>query len=412
MTTNTVKKNYDIVLYGATSFVGQITAQYLVNFFNENKSNIRFAIAGRNSTKLDGVKAALNSNVPIDTIIANSSDASSLEALCKNTKVVISTVGPYLLHGEALIKACVNNGTDYVDLTGESIFIRDMMDKYNEQAKTTNARIVNACGFDSIPSDLGVYYTQKLSKKLYGKYCNTIQMRVKAAKGGLSGGTIASLSTIFTEVGTNEERKNQINNPYLLNNDTNCPNVKQQTHNTPSYDAANNRWVAPFIMESINSRIVHRSNQLLDYQYGQFFKYDEAIWLPGNLKGQLMGYGFTAGILGFAAAMQFDKTRNFLSERVLPKSGYGPSKKSQENGWFDIRFFGYAPNQSVIQTKVTGSKDPGYGSTAMMLGQAAICLLEDVTDDAKGGFWTTAALMGDALMTRLEAHAGMTFSEL
>lgn len=410
-TSKTVKKNYDIVLYGATSFVGQITAQYLVEFFKKNNTNIRFAIAGRNSQKLDGVKATLKSDTEIDTIIANSSDASSLKALCKNTKVVISTVGPYLVHGEALIKACVNNGTDYVDLTGESVFIRDMMDKYNEQAKATNARIVNACGFDSIPSDLGVYYTQKLSKKLYGKYCNTIQMRVKSAKGGLSGGTIASLSTIFAESGKSEERKNQLNNPYLLNDDKNCPNVKQQTHNTPIYDAANNRWVAPFIMEGINSRIVHRSNQLLDYQYGEFFKYDEAMWLPGNRKGQLMSYGVTAGLLGFAAAMQFDKTRAFLSERVLPKSGYGPSKKSQESGWFDIRFFGYAPNQTVIQTKVTGSKDPGYGSTAMMLGQAAICLLEDVTD-AKGGFWTTAALMGDALMTRLEAHAGMNFSQL
>lgn len=416
--TNENKKNsphkYGIVLYGATSFVGQLVAAYLQKFLTEGSADneVSWAIAGRNQQKLEQVRDQVG-NKELPLIIADSEDADSLNAMAAQAQVIISTVGPYLKYGEPLIKACAENGTDYVDLTGEALFIKDMLDKYQQTAKESGARIVNSCGFDSLPSDLGVLFTQNCAQKEYGEYCETINMRVKAAKGGLSGGTVSSMATIFEEIGKDKSLRKQLANPYLLNDDDNRPNVRQENVNLPQWDAENERWVAPFIMASINTRIVHRSNQLRDYQYGRDFKYDEAIWLPAGLKGRLMSYGMTAGIAGFAASMMFKPSRDLLNEHVLPKSGDGPSKSEQENGYFDIRFFGYTNKNHQVETKVTGDKDPGYGSTCQMLAQSALCLLQDISkQQVEGGFWTPAAAMGESLIERLQDHAGIEFVEL
>ena len=409
---NSEKRAYAVVLYGATSFVGQITAHYLAEFLSANKdksgSEINWAIAGRDQEKLNELQSKLTSKV--DIIIANSDDAASLDAMTEQTQVIISTVGPYLKYGEPLIKSCVDNGTDYVDLTGEAIFIKDMMDKYQEAAKQSGARIVNSCGFDSIPSDLGVYFTQKQAEAKFDSACDVIHMRVKAAKGGLSGGTIASMATIFEEVGQDKSRRKQVANPYLLNDDKDAPNVRQSNVSKPEYDSEHKRWLAPFVMASINTRIVHRSNQLLGYEYGREFKYDEAMWMKDGIKGKLTSYALSAGLLGFATAMMITPSRELLSKHVLPKSGSGPSKEEQENGYFDIRLFGQTPNKDSITTKVTGDKDPGYGSTSRMLSQAALCLAQDISkEEVKGGFWTPASAMGDKLLARLEKHAGLSF---
>lgn len=409
---NSEKRAYAVVLYGATSFVGQITAHYLAEFLSANKdksgSEINWAIAGRDQEKLNELQSKLTSKV--DIIIANSDDAASLDAMTEQTQVIISTVGPYLKYGEPLIKSCVDNGTDYVDLTGEAIFIKDMMDKYQEAAKQSGARIVNSCGFDSIPSDLGVYFTQKQAEAKFDSACDVIHMRVKAAKGGLSGGTIASMATIFEEVGQDKSRRKQVANPYLLNDDKDVPNVRQSNVSKPEYDSEHKRWLAPFVMASINTRIVHRSNQLLGYEYGREFKYDEAMWMKDGLKGKLTSYALSAGLLGFATAMMITPSRELLSKHVLPKSGSGPSKEEQENGYFDIRLFGQTANKNSITTKVTGDKDPGYGSTSRMLSQAALCLAQDISkEEVKGGFWTPASAMGDKLLARLEKHAGLSF---
>ena len=409
---NSEKRAYAVVLYGATSFVGQITAHYLAEFLSANKdksgSEINWAIAGRDQEKLNELQSKLTSTV--DIIIANSDDAASLDAMTEQTQVIISTVGPYLKYGEPLIKSCVDNGTDYVDLTGEAIFIKDMMDKYQEAAKQSGARIVNSCGFDSIPSDLGVYFTQKQAEAKFDSACDVIHMRVKAAKGGLSGGTIASMATIFEEVGQDKSRRKQVANPYLLNDDKDAPNVRQSNVSKPEYDNEHKRWLAPFVMASINTRIVHRSNQLLGYEYGREFKYDEAMWMKDGLKGKLTSYALSAGLLGFATAMMITPSRELLSKHVLPKSGSGPSKEEQENGYFDIRLFGQTANKDSITTKVTGDKDPGYGSTSRMLSQAALCLAQDISkEEVSGGFWTPASAMGDKLLARLEEHAGLSF---
>lgn len=409
---NSEKRAYAVVLYGATSFVGQITAHYLAEFLSANKdkngTEITWAIAGRDQEKLNELQSRLASKV--DIIIANSDDAASLDAMTEQTQVIISTVGPYLKYGEPLIKSCVDNGTDYVDLTGEAIFIKDMMDKYQEAAKQSGARIVNSCGFDSIPSDLGVYFTQKQAEAKFDSACDVIHMRVKAAKGGLSGGTIASMVTIFEEVGQDKSRRKQVANPYLLNDDKDAPNMQQSNVSKPEYDSEHQRWLAPFVMASINTRIVHRSNQLLGYEYGRDFKYDEAMWMKDGIKGKLTSYALSAGLLGFATAMMITPSRELLSKHVLPKSGSGPSKEEQENGYFDIRLFGQTANQDSIATKVTGDKDPGYGSTSRMLSQAALCLAQDISkEEVSGGFWTPASAMGDKLIERLEEHAGLSF---
>ena len=417
MTNESIKnteRKYGIVLYGATSFVRQLVAVYLQKFLAEDDSSneVSWAIAGRNQQKLEQVKKQVgNSELPL--IIADSEDADSLNEMAAQAQVIISTVGPYLKYGEPLIKACAENGTDYVDLTGEALFIKDMLDKYQQTAKDSGARIVNSCGFDSLPSDLGVLFTQNCAQKAHGEYCDTINMRVKAAKGGLSGGTVSSMATIFEEIAKDKSLRKQLANPYILNDDAKRPNVRQENVSLPQWDADNERWVAPFIMASINTRIVHRSNQLRDYQYGRDFKYDEAIWLPAGLKGRLMSYGMTAGIAGFAASMMFKPSRDLLNEHVLPKPGDGPSKSEQENGYFDIRFFGYTNKNYQVLTKVTGDKDPGYGSTCQMLAQSALCLLQDISkEQVAGGFWTPAAAMGETLIERLQNHAGLEFVDL
>lgn len=409
---NSEKRPYAVILYGATSFVGQITAHYIAEFLSTNKDKSRtevtWAIAGRDKEKLNELQSNLASKV--DIIVANSDDAASLDAMTEQAQVIISTVGPYLKYGEPLIKSCVDNGTDYVDLTGEAIFIKDMMDKYQDAAKQSGARIINSCGFDSIPSDLGVYFTQKQAEARFDSTCDVIHMRVKAAKGGLSGGTIASMATIFEEVGQDKSRRKQVANPYLLNDDKDTPNVRQSNVSKPEYDSEHQRWLAPFVMASINTRIVHRSNQLLGYEYGRDFKYDEAMWMKDGIKGKLTSYALSAGLLGFATAMMITPSRELLSKHVLPKSGSGPSKEEQENGYFDIRLFGQTAKQQSIVTKVTGDKDPGYGSTSRMLSQAALCLAQDISkEEVGGGFWTPASAMGDKLIERLEQHAGLSF---
>lgn len=406
------KRPYAVVLYGATSFVGQITAHYLTEFLSNTKdkegSDVTWAIAGRDEAKLNELQSKLGSTV--DIILANSDDADSLDEMTKQTQVIISTVGPYLKYGEPLIKSCTTHGTDYVDLTGEAIFIKDMMDKYQDAAKQSGTRIVNSCGFDSIPSDLGVYFTQTQAEKKFGRACDVIHMRVKAAKGGLSGGTIASMATIFEEVGKDKSRRKQVANPYLLNDDKDAPNVRQANVSKPEYDSEHKRWLAPFVMASINTRIVHRTNQLLGYEYGRDFKYDEAMWMQDGVKGQLSSYAMSAGLFGFATAMMVKPSRELLAKHVLPKSGSGPSAEEQANGYFDIRLFGETANKDTINTKVTGDKDPGYGSTSRMLAQAALCLAQDISkEEVGGGFWTPASAMGNDLLTRLEEHAGLSF---
>jgi short subunit dehydrogenase-like uncharacterized protein len=401
---------FDIIIFGATSFVGQILTRYMLNQFAVG-GELKWAIAGRSQNKLSELKLSLGTaGEALDTLVADAADEDSLHSMCLSTRVIISTVGPYALYGEPLVKVCVALGTDYCDLTGEVQWIAKMLERYEDEAKKSGARIVNSCGFDSVPSDLGVYFLQHHAKQKFGQTCSSIKMRVKKMKGAASGGTVASMTNIFKEVASNPALRKVLANPYAI-----CPSdhgntVRQDNMNRPQYDDDFNSWVAPFVMAVINTRIVHRSNTLVEGGYSQHFDYNEAMLTGKGLMGSGIAAGVGVGLGGFAMAAVIPPTRWVMEKFILPKPGEGPSIDAQEKGFYDLRFYGKTDDGQEIRCKVTGDQDPGYGSTAKMLGQAAACLAQDISkDDVQGGFWTPASVFGTQLITRLEKHAGLTF---
>jgi len=410
MNQHSTSKDFDIVIYGATSFVGKITVAYFLTQYGLNQDQIKWAIAARSEDKLSALKTELNQEYNgaeyIPHIIADANHPSSLALLCQQSNVVISTVGPYALYGEALIKACAESGTHYCDLTGEPIWIADMMKKYSETAKTTGAKIVHCCGFDSIPSDLGVFFLQQHAKAKFGSNCNKVELGVKALKGFVSGGTVASIANAVKEAANDKVIRKKANDPYLL-----CPKktaTKQRNdlyYHSPSLAS----WCALFIMAPINTKVVHRSNALQNYAYGEDFLYSEYMMSGDGLKGKITAMLYSSGIGSLIAGLAIAPTRYALTRFILPKPSQGPSKASQENGFYDLRLVGQTPKGDTLAVKVTGDKDPGYGSTAKILAEAAVCLRQT---EAAGGFWTPAAIMGEPLIKRLEDNAGLSFSTL
>jgi short subunit dehydrogenase-like uncharacterized protein len=398
---------FDIIIYGATSFVGQIMLEYLAEYTSQQDAEpVKWAVAGRDEQKLLAVKAQ-NSLSHIEHIVADASDEAALNSMCAQTKVVISTVGPYALYGETLIKVCAESGTDYCDLTGEPQWIKAMLDKYEDVAKSSGARIINSAGFDSIPSDLGVYVLQQHALETTGKPAFQIKMRVRKIKGGASGGTIASMLNVVEEASKNPALRKLLVNPYVL-----CPaehpyKQYQTNHKKAQFEEDTQMWIMPFIMAAINERIVHRSNALLGNRYGEHFLYDEAM----SAKKGLQAWGITLGLGAFMVGASIKPIRNILAKHVLPKPGEGPSKEEQLAGMFDMRFYTSLDNGERAVVQVKGDRDPGYGSTAKMLTQAALCLAKDIPDVA-GGFWTPAAALNDALIQRLALHAGVTVTIL
>lgn len=399
---NMKEKNYDFILYGATSFVGKIMCEYLADYDAEEFS---WAMAGRSEKKLSALKKELSLEA-INHFVVDADNEVLLEQMAKQTKVVISTVGPYALYGEPLVKVCAKIGTDYCDLTGEPQWIKRMLDAYEKTAQASGARIVNSSGFDSIPSDLGVYFSQKFAHEKTGAYAEQIKMRVRKMRGGASGGTIASMLNVFKEAKSNPALRKALVNPYVL-----CPpehpfTVRQKNHKKAEFDPELKCWTMPFVMASINERIVHRTNALLDNRYGKEFRYDEAMSAKKSSDAKKTTFGLGAFVVGANIA----PIRWVLEKFVLPKPGEGPSKKEQLNGMFDLRFFAKLGDEYQV-VKVEGDRDPGYGSTAKMLVQTALTLAKDVPD-LKGGFWTPAAGLNEPLRARLEEHAGVKVSLL
>jgi short subunit dehydrogenase-like uncharacterized protein len=402
-------KPYDVVAFGATSFVGQLLCRYLATHFNPGE--LKWAAAGRSIEKLELIRASLDGKgADIPLIIADARDERSLAAMCAQTDVVVSTVGPYALYGEPLVKVCAELGVDYCDLTGETQWIRRMLDRYEDTARKTGARIVHCCGFDSVPSDLGVHFLQKQAFERYGRYCSHIKMRVKAMRGGASGGTIASLVNVAKEAAENPTLRRELQNPYLLCPKDHQPRVRQQSLSRPQYDSDFEAWLAPFIMAGINTRVVHRSNALLKYAYGEDFRYDEAMLAGAGLRGAMTAHAIAGALGGFVAMAAMPPTRQFLQRFILPAPGQGPSPRSQAEGFYDLRFFGRVDDERTISAKVSGDADPGYGSSSKMLGQVAACLAHGRKDNKNGGFWTPSTLLGDPLIDALQKHAGLSFT--
>ena len=408
--TEVSSKPYDLIVFGATSFVGQILTRYLVETIGVN-GDVSWAIASRSATKLSSLKDSLGtaaSELPV--LLADSHDEASLQALCDQTGVIISTVGPYALYGELLIKACAESGTDYTDLTGEAHWIAQMKDKYNQAAKASGARIVNCCGFDSIPSDMGVFAMQQQAQTQFGHPMPHAKLRVKAMQGGASGGTIASMIEGLKAAKADPALRKKMANPYLLCGSDHQYINRALSVSRPQFDKDFNCWIAPFVMEAINSRVVLHSNALLDMTYGRDFSYSEGMLTGKGLKGRIGAILSTVGFGLAGVCLYFSPTRALLEKFVLPAPGEGPSPEAQLNGYFDVRVHGRDDQGNQLTVKVTGDRDPGYGSTAKMLGQAGLCLAFDISkEDRAGGFLTPSVAMGNALLTRLEAHSGLTF---
>jgi len=400
----------DLILFGATSFVGKILARYLLDQFGA-RGNLKWAIAGRSEEKLGELRRSLGmkaSKVPL--IVADAADEDALGRMCSETRAVISTVGPYALYGEPLVKVCAESGTDYCDLAGEVQWIHQMLQRYERKARASGARIVHCCGFDSMPSDLGVHFLQQRAIEQFGEPCTRVKMRVKAMRGGVSGGTVASAMTAVKQAAADPALRKELANPYSLCPADHASKVRQPNVSFAEYDDDFGSWVAPFVMAVVNTRVVHRSNALAHHAYGKDFRYDEAVLMGRGIKGRLAAAGMAAGLGGFMLASAIGPARWALERFVLPGPGEGPSPETQRKGFFDLRFFGRTADGRELRTRVTGDGDPGYGSTAKMLGQAGAYLALDVPRAEKpGGFWTPATIFGDGLIGRLTAHSGLTF---
>jgi short subunit dehydrogenase-like uncharacterized protein len=401
-------RQFDLVVFGATSFVGQILTRRLVDRIGADGSaaGVTWAIAGRNADKLDRV--AVESGADVEHIVADAADADAMLELASGTAVVVSTVGPYALYGSPLVAAVAAAGTDYCDLTGEPHWMRAMIDAHHEAAAESGARIVHACGFDSIPSDLGVWFTQQRAIERFGVPCSSIGLRVKAMKGAASGGTVASMMNMFEEVRDDPAIRAVMGNPYALAPASMRSGPAQPSLFRPQHDDASGQWTAPFIMAATNTRVVQRTHALLGRPWGEDFQYDEAMLVGSGPLGAAKAAAFGGGMAGFAGMAAFGPTRKLLG-LVLPDPGQGPSPEAQDAGFFDIRLYGRTATGDEIVTKVTGQGDPGYGSTARMLTESALAFLDLDHDDVAGGFWTPATAFGDALIERLVEHAGLTF---
>jgi short subunit dehydrogenase-like uncharacterized protein len=399
---------FDIVVWGATGFTGRLVVQYLFeNYLPGN--GIKWAAAGRSREKLDKVLSQVaGPHHSILTMLADSDDSTSLQSLAASTRVVLTTVGPYAKFGSGLVEACVSRGTHYCDLSGEPQWMRRMIDRYQDAAQISGARIVHSCGFDSIPSDFGVWFLQREAKRLHGEHCSEIRMLVKAMKGSASGGTVASLTQAMDEARADRDVARILVDPYALNppGEREGPDRRDQTG--VRYDDTAGTWTAPFVMAGINTKVVRRTNAVSGYPYGKDFRYSEAVMTGAGPVGWSKAAAMTSGLGGFMVANSFQFSRKLLVNRFAPKPGEGPSRNERDSGFFALKFFGTLPGGDVIRATVKGDRDPGYGSTSKMLSEAAICLAKDELTVA-GGFWTPASAMGDKLFDRLTARAGLSF---
>ena len=385
---------YDIVIYGATGYTGRLVAEYLAHHYQGKgpKWAPKWAMAGRSLAKLEEVRDLIGAPADTPLIEANSDDPASMAALAERARVILTTVGPYQLYGEPLVKACVAAGTDYADLCGEPGWMREMIDRYDAAAKASGARIAFSSGFDSIPFDLGVLMLQKEAVARFGQPAPRVKGRVRAMQGSFSGGTAASLTETMKAVAKNPKLIPILQSPFGLTPGFEGPS--QPMGLVPEYEESVGKWAAPFIMATINTKNVHRTNLLLGHPYGEDFRYDEMMLT-------------SAGELGQKAAHAVGEMLKNPFGAKPPKPGEGPSAAEREAGHYDVLFIGEYPDGKVLRYGVKGRYDPGYGSTSRMLAETGIALLDC---QAGGGVSTPGALLGEALVERLVEHAEISFA--
>ncbi len=387
MSTN---KQFGIVVYGATGYTGRLVCEYLNNQYGVN-GDIKWAMAGRSQEKLIQVRDEMGIPPEVPLVIADAENPASVEAMVKNTQVILTTVGPYQKYGSDLVRLCSETGTDYVDLCGEPSWMHEMIGAYAETAKASGARIVFSCGFDSVPFDLGVYFLQHAAMDKFSRPLSRIKGRVRAMKGTFSGGTLESFRLTMKAAAKNPKLIKVLTNPFSLTDSFTGP--EQPSGMKPIFDEDLNSWSAPFVMATINTKNIHRSNFLLAHQYGDDFVYDEMMLTGPGDKGE-------------ETAKMVANDKSMANDPMQP--GEGPSKESRETGFYDVLFAGSNSKGDTLMASVKGDKDPGYGSTCKMISESAICLLKNL-DAASGGIWTPASAMGTLLIDRLQENAGLTF---
>ncbi len=397
---------YDVVLFGATGFVGRLTARHLAA---HAEGPTRIALAGRSLSRLAEVRDDLGgaaADWPL--IVADSNDADSLVELAQQTTVVATTVGPYAKWGLPLVEACAEAGTHYADLTGEVLFVRDSIDRFHDAAVASGARIVHSCGFDSVPSDLAVMLAadQARTAGAAADPFSQATLVVRSAKGGVSGGTVDSMRTQMQVMAADPAKARIVSDPYSLSPDRGAEADlgPQRDVGPPRYDRSLGLWVAPFFMAPYNTRIVRRSNALLGHAYGRRMRYSEVMGFSSPITGPFLATGLAAGTVAGAAAMAFGPTRKVL-DRVMPSPGEGPDEATRRNGHFKIEVHGTTAGGRRVISTVAAHGDPGYAATAVMLGQSALALALGGTSlpDASGVL-TPATGIGQVLVDRLVAR--------
>lgn len=396
----------DIVVFGATGFVGRLVADYLAT---HAPAGVRVGLAGRSREKLAQVRAGLDPKAAAwPLVVADASDDESIAALTQGTRVVVTTVGPYRRSGLKLVDACVDAGTDYIDLTGEVLFVHESIERH-ERAVASGARIVHSCGFDSIPSDLGVLLLHQAAREDGAGELEDTTLVVTAMRGGLSGGTLASLKGQIDDVKTSPNARRVIADPYALDPDRSSTPGGDDESDTRgiAHDEELGQWVAPFVMAAFNTRVVRRSNALQDWAYGRRFRYREVAGVGAGLVAPLKAVALAAGLGALAGGLAFGPTRKLL-DRVLPAPGEGPGEQARRKGFFEMEIHTRTSGGARYVATVSAKGDPGYAATAVMMGESALCLaLDGYRLPQRGGVLTPASAMDGALIDRLRT-AGMT----
>ncbi|MEZ5995289.1 MAG: saccharopine dehydrogenase NADP-binding domain-containing protein [Hyphomonadaceae bacterium] len=398
-------QEFDVIVYGASGFTGRLVAEYLFKTYGA-EGQVRWAMAGRDTQKLEAVRAEIGAPPSLPVIAAGAGDPSALDALVRRARVIITTVGPYQRYGEGLLAACAKAGTDYVDLCGEPNWMADMIARYDTAAKSSGARIVFSCGFDSIPFDCGVWFLQQECKRRFNQPARDVRGRVRKMKGGFSGGTLASMLATMDAVRRDPNIAAVLADPYAL-----CPERAgpQPDGDTPAYDDDIESWAAPFVMAPINTKNVHRTNALSAYAYGRDFTYSEMMVTGPGRGGQKRARAADNQAKLQRTLLGFAPIRALLRQFALPKPGQGPSRQERETGLYEVLYVGRTADGQTLRASVSGDRDPGYGSTSKMISEAALCLNSVSRQATPGGVWTPAAAMGDALIARLQEKAGLTF---
>jgi short subunit dehydrogenase-like uncharacterized protein len=403
-----MSKEFDVIVFGATGFTGRLVAEYLSTRYPPG-SAVAWAMAGRSAAKLERVRDLIGAPASIPLLTADAADSAALAVLVARAKTVITTVGPYQLYGQPLAMACAQTGTDYVDLCGEPAWMAKMIPLLEAPARASGARIVFSCGFDSIPFDLGVVYLQHQARQRFGKPMVRVHGRVRSIKGGISGGTLASFMATLEAMKHDRELGPIMANPFALTPGFTGP--PQPEGDSALYDEWAMSWTGPFMMAAINTKNVHRSNALLGHPWSRDFIYDERMLTGDGPKGERRAKKMALASRLQNALLGFGPTRALLRRFVLAKPGEGPNRKERENGHYEVVFIGETVDGQRLRVSVRGDRDPGYGSTAKMITEAALCLaLDPERAMCGGGVWTPGSAMGLTLIARLQERAGLSFA--